>query len=58
MVGFVETKDNLEKYATVSYKHNSVDTGKAMEDTKDPEYTDPEETAYPTDRAAYKKWEH
>ena len=35
-VGFVETKDNMEKYAVVSYKHSSEDVGKSMDYMEDP----------------------
>ena len=39
MVGFIETHNNMVKYAAVFYKHNSVDGEKSTEDREDPEYT-------------------
>ena len=35
---FVETKDNMENYAAVSYKHNSADARKSMEEIKESYY--------------------
>ena len=57
MAGFIETKDNLEKYTSVSYKHNNEGAGKSMENMEYPENTDPEKPTDPTYRVAYKKWE-
>ena len=55
--GFVETKGNLAKYAPVSYKQNSVDAGKTMEEFKAPLYTETEEPVVPTERVVYNNWE-
>ena len=54
---FVETKDKLEKYYTISCKQNGVDAVKYMEDMEAPAYTDPEKPTKPTDRVSYKKWD-
>ena len=54
---YSETKDNLENYAAVSYKQNSVEGVKYMEDMEAPSYTDPEEPTDPTNRVSYKKWD-
>ena len=54
---FVEIEVKLAKYATVSYKHNTVEVGESTRDIKSQEYT---ETDEPTDlkyRVTHKKRE-
>ena len=52
---FVETKDNMENYAAVSYKHNSVEAKQSMKVMEAPNYTDTEGATDTTDRITYNK---
>ena len=54
--GFVETRDKLARYASVTYNHEITKARKYMEYMKVPEYTDPKFPMNPTERVDYKKW--
>ena len=50
---FVETKDKLENYAVLYYKHSILEAVTYMENMKTPSYTKPEEPTYPIERVSY-----